>query len=94
MTNGVLRLGADHEADAAFAGSDAAGGVVQEADGAFAADRAVDVAFREDGEAIGELGADVVIAPADERDDVDRVRIAQEAAGFDIRPARRLEHEG
>ena len=90
----VLRLGADNEADAAFAARDALGGLMDVAHRAFTADRAVEIPLRANAEPLGEPGGQVVIAPADQGDDVDAVDLPQEAARFRIGAPRRFGHQG
>ena len=80
-----LRLGAADRGDAAFAARDALGGLVQIADRALAADRAVIGMLRLDAEAVGELLFRIAVAPAQEIDDIERGDFAQQfaaAVGF------------
>ena len=78
LGRGRLRLGAADRGDAAFAAGNALRGLMQIADRAFAADRAVIRVRGLDAEAIGELAFGIPIAPAQEIDDVERADLAKQ----------------
>ena len=85
LGRGGLRLGAANRGDAAFAARDALRRLVQIADRALAADRAVIGMLRLDAETLRERNFRIAVAPAQEIDDVERADLAQEfcaAVGF------------
>ncbi len=91
LGRGRLRLGAADRGDAAFAACDALGRLVQIADRALAADRAVIKMRGIDAEALRQLFLRVAIAPAQEIDDVERLDFAEQlAAGVLLRALERL----
>src|ERR1700682_4747037 len=73
LGRGRLRLRAADRRDAAFAARDALCRLMQIADRALAADRAVIGMLRLDAETIGELDFRIAVAPAQEVDDVERL---------------------
>ena len=95
LGRGGLRLGAADRGDAAFAARDALGGLMQIADRALAADRAVIGVLRADAETAGELLLRIAVAPAQEIDDVERLDLAQQfAAGVRFGAPERLLQQG
>ncbi len=91
LGRGALRFGAADRRDAAFAACDAQRGLVQIADRAFAADRPVIGVRRPDAETLGKLPGRVLIAPAQEVDDVERFNLTKQlAAAVRFRALQRL----
>src|SRR5258705_4418813 len=80
LGRGRLRLGAADRGDAAFAARDPLRRLVQIADRAFAADRAVIGMLGLDAETGGELNFRIAVAPAQEIDDVERFDVDQQFA--------------
>ena len=78
LGRGRLRLGAADGGDAAFAARDALRRLMQIADRALAADRAVIEMRRLDAEPIGKQLFRIAVAPAQEIDDVERADIAEQ----------------
>ena len=78
LGRGRLRFGAADRGDAAFAARDALRRLVQIADRALAADRAVIAMRRLDAEPLRELLLRIAIAPAQEIDDVERADLAEQ----------------
>src|SRR5882724_5321672 len=77
---GRLRFGAADRGDAAFAARYALRRLMQIADRAFAADRAVMGVLWRDAEAAGEQLFRIAVAPAQEIDDVERADVAEQFA--------------
>jgi len=77
---GRLRLRAADRGDAAFAARDALRRLMQIADRAFAADRAVIGVLWRDAEAAGQQLFRIAVAPAQEIDDVERADVAEQFA--------------
>ena len=75
---GGLRLGAADRSDTAFAARDALRRLMQIADRALAADRAVIGVLRLDAETVGKLNFRIAVAPAQEIDDVERLDFAEQ----------------
>ncbi len=91
LGRGRLRFGAADRRDAAFAAGDALGRLMQIADRALAADRPVISVLRLDAEPVGKLPRRILIAPAQEVDDVERADLVQEfAAAVLLGPRQRL----
>ena len=80
LGRGRLRLGAADRGDAAFAARDAFGRLMQIADRALAADRAVIEMRGIDAEALRQLFFRVAIAPAQEIDDIERLDFPEQFA--------------
>ena len=78
LGRGRLRLGAAHRRHAAFAARDALCGLVQIADRALAADRAVIAMRWFCAQPIGEQLFGIAVAPAQEIDDVERAEFAEQ----------------
>ncbi len=92
---GRLRLGAADGSDAAFAARNALRRLVQIADRALAADRAVIEMRRLDAEAIGKKLFRIAVAPAQEVDDVERADIAEQlSARVSLRTLERFFKQG
>ena len=85
LGRGGLRLGAANRGNAAFAARDALRRLVQIADRALAADRAVIGVLWRDAEPLRQRNFRIAVAPAQEIDDVERADLVQEfraAVGF------------
>src|ERR1700681_1215144 len=80
LGRGGLRLRAADRGDAAFAARNALGGLMQIADRALAADRAVIGMFWFDAERLGKLNLGIALAPAEKIDDVERADLAKQFA--------------
>src|ERR1700730_18211960 len=78
LGGGRLRLGAADRGNTAFAARDALGGLVQIADRALAADRAVIGVRGVDAETVTEQLFRIAVAPAEKIDDVERADFAQQ----------------
>ena len=78
LGRGGLRLGAADRGDAAFAARDALRGLMQIADRAFAADRAVIGVFWLDAEPVRKLNLRIAVAPTQEIDDIERLDFAEQ----------------
>ena len=78
LGRGRLRLGAAHRSDAGFAARDALRGLMQIADRALAADRAVVSVSWFDAEPVGKKNFGIAVAPAQEIDDVERIDLAEQ----------------
>src|SRR6476646_4185929 len=78
LGRGGLRLGTADRGDAAFAARNPLRRLMQIADRAFAADRAVIGVLRLDAETIGKLLLRIAVTPAREIDDIERLDFAEQ----------------
>ncbi|GCC46512.1 hypothetical protein chiPu_0030355, partial [Chiloscyllium punctatum] len=78
LGRGRLRLGAANCRHAAFAAGDALRGLVQIADRALAADRAIIEMRRRNAEPLCQLLLRIAVAPAQEVDDVERLQVGEQ----------------